>query len=48
MGDINRARAFVEDFLAREPDYFGSFARPFLSMIDAELSEKRLPNKRAR
>lgn len=36
MGEIGRARAFVGGFLAREPDYFDSFAGPFLSMIDAE------------
>lgn len=36
MGEISRARAFVDDFLAREPDYFDSFGGPFLSMIDAE------------
>ena len=36
MGRKGEARAFVEDFLAKERDYFQSFATPFLKMLDDE------------
>ncbi|WP_228242468.1 hypothetical protein [Porphyrobacter sp. GA68] len=34
MGEVSRARVFVETFLAKEPDYFEEFAVPFLTMIE--------------
>ncbi len=48
MGEISRARAFVGDFLAREPDYFRSFAVPFLSMIGTEEDGGMAPTEKAR
>ena len=39
MGRVAEARAFTEDFLGKERDSFVGFARPFLRMIDGELSK---------
>jgi hypothetical protein len=36
MGRVTEARAFAEEFLAKEPNYFRDFAEPFLKMIEAE------------
>jgi hypothetical protein len=35
MGRREEARAFAEDFLSKETNYFCRFAVPFLKMIDA-------------
>lgn len=39
MGQSSEAYTFVKDFLAQEPSYFGSFAIPFLDMIESEVRE---------
>ena len=39
MGRFADAREFAVAFLAKEPDYFEGFAKPFLRMIEEEDSK---------